>query len=195
MACAGQELKDYHLFTNDSETFYIPACGSQSVMEGNSTIGMEIGQWLQHQKQSRQDSDKRPWLSEFLNLSIWILGKQKLQYLWHMEAAVAQLECLAGCVIQVGLPKQMFLENFEWDYYRQLTWINFCYLVALIFHGEFRLFFTNKGGLKKIPWTANCPKNLHVKNEVILWPLTSSKIIVLVAQPFFRQTVGHLPEQ
>ena len=30
---------------------------------------------------------------------------------------------------------------------------------------------------------ANCPKNLHVKNEVILWPLTSSKIIVLVAQP------------
>ena len=37
---------------------------------------------------------------------------------------------------------------------------------------------------EKIPRTANCPKNLHVKNEVILWPLTSSKIIVLVAQPF-----------
>ena len=67
--------------------------------------------------------------------------------------------------------------------YRQLTWINFCYLVAPIFRGEFRIIFTNKGGLKKIPWTANCPKNLHVKNGVILWPLTSSKIIVLVAQP------------
>ena len=66
--------------------------------------------------------------------------------------------------------------------YRQLTWINFCYLVAPIFLGEFRLFFTNKHGLKKIPRTANCPKNMHVKNEVILWPLTSSKIIVLVAQ-------------
>ena len=48
----------------------------------------------------------------------------------------------------------------------------------------FRISFTNNnGGLKKIPRTANCPKNLHVKNEVILWPLTSSKIIVLVAQP------------
>ena len=30
---------------------------------------------------------------------------------------------------------------------------------------------------------ANCPKKLDVKNGVILWPLTSSKIIVLVAQP------------
>ena len=70
-----------------------------------------------------------------------------------------------------------------WPKYRQFTWINFCYLVAPIFWGEFLLFFTNKGGLKKILRTANCPKNLHVKNEVILWPLTSSKIIVLVAQP------------
>ena len=62
-------------------------------------------------------------------------------------------------------------------------WINFCYLVAPIFLGEFWLFFTIKGGAEKIPWTANCPMILHVTNEVTLWPLTSSKIIVLVAQP------------
>ena len=49
--------------------------------------------------------------------------------------------------------------------------------------GEFQIIFTIKHRLKEIPTTANCPKNLHVKNEVILWPLTSSKIIVLVAQP------------
>ena len=61
--------------------------------------------------------------------------------------------------------------------------INYCYLVGLIFRGEFRIIFTNKHGLEKIPRTPYCPKNLHVKNEVILWPLTSSKIIVLVAQP------------
>ena len=67
--------------------------------------------------------------------------------------------------------------------YRQLTRINFCYLVAPIFRGEFQIFFTNKHGLKEIPWTANCPMNLHEKNGVILWPLTSSKTIVLVAQP------------
>ena len=76
------------------------------------------------------------------------------------------------------LNSRIFVKN-----YRQFTWINFCYLVAPIFRGEFRIIFTNKHGLKKIPRTANCPKNLHVKNEVILWPLTSSKIIVLVAQP------------
>ena len=71
--------------------------------------------------------------------------------------------------------------NHIWSTY---TCINFCYyLVAPIFRGEFRIIFTNKHGLKKIPRTANCPKNLHVKNGVILWPLTSSKIIVLVAQP------------
>ena len=45
------------------------------------------------------------------------------------------------------------------------------------------IIFTNKHGLKKIPRTANCPKNLHMKNEVILWPLTSSKMTVLVAEP------------
>ena len=69
------------------------------------------------------------------------------------------------------------------DTYLQFTWINFCYLVPPIFWGEFRIIFTNKYGLKKIPRTVNCPKNLHVKNEVNLWLLTSSKILVLVAQP------------
>ena len=56
-------------------------------------------------------------------------------------------------------------------------------MVAPIFRGEFRITFTNNHWLKKIPRTANCPKKLHVKNEVILWPLTSAKLIVLVAQP------------
>ena len=37
--------------------------------------------------------------------------------------------------------------------YRQFTWINFCYLVAMIFWGEFRIIFTNKHGLKN---SQNC---------------------------------------
>ena len=45
--------------------------------------------------------------------------------------------------------------------------------------------FTKLKNKKKIEWTTNCPKNLHAKNEVVLWPLTASKIIVLVAQPTF----------
>ena len=69
--------------------------------------------------------------------------------------------------------------------YRNFTWISFCYLLTPIFRGKFRTFFTNNSAPKKIQWTTNCPKNLHVKNEVVLWPQTSSKIIVLVAQPIF----------
>ena len=39
-------------------------------------------------------------------------------------------------------------------------------------------------GWKKFPELHKyCQKNLHVKNWVLLWPLTSSEIIVLVAQP------------
>ena len=71
----------------------------------------------------------------------------------------------------------------EYLSYRQFAWINFCHLVAPIFRGKFRISFTNKSGLKKSPRTANCPKNLHVKNKFISWPLTSSRIIVLVAWP------------
>ena len=76
--------------------------------------------------------------------------------------------------------------------YRQFTLINFCYLFAPIFRGEFRIIYTNNHMLKKNPSTANFPKNLHLKNEVILWPLTS-KIIVFMAQPV--TTDGHLPGQ
>ena len=67
--------------------------------------------------------------------------------------------------------------------YRNPTRISFCYLLTPIFRGEFRTFFTNVSAPKKNQWTTNCPENLHAKNEVVLWPLTSSKIMVLVAQP------------
>ena len=54
--------------------------------------------------------------------------------------------------------------------------------------------FTAPSLLSGISSNANCPKNFHVKTGVILWPLTSSKIIVLVAQPIFTDS-GHLPGQ
>ena len=76
----------------------------------------------------------------------------------------------------------------KWRYcqwYRNPTRINFCYLVTPNFRGEIRTFFTNKSAPKKNQWTTNCPKNLHVKNEVVSWPRSSSKIIVLVAQLIF----------
>ena len=61
----------------------------------------------------------------------------------------------------------------------------FATYVALIFRGEFRIIFTNKHGQTKK--SQNCyliaQTICTLKNEVILWPLTSSKIIVLVAQP------------
>ena len=56
-------------------------------------------------------------------------------------------------------------------------------LVAPIFRGKLRIIFTDKNWLKKIPWTANRPINLHGKNEVILWPLTSSKILLSFQWP------------
>ena len=79
----------------------------------------------------------------------------------------------------------LILIKMQFLLYRHLTDFHFCYVVAPIFDGEFRAFFSKEYGTKKIQWTTNIPKNWHVKNEVVLWPLSSSKTIVLVAQPTF----------
>ena len=84
--------------------------------------------------------------------------------------------------------RHLLVLGFVFATYRNFTWISFCYLLTPIFRGKFRTFFTNNSAPKKIQWTTNCPKNLHVKNEVVLWPQTSSKIIVLVAQPIFTDS-------
>ena len=44
--------------------------------------------------------------------------------------------------------------------YRQLTWINFCYLVAPIFRGEFGIIFINKTWAGKNSQNCKLPKEI-----------------------------------
>ena len=118
-------------------------------------------------------------------------GKLALRLFLHTHVSKKQGFFFSSWYFSTSLLKSfLYFKGFclsRWSllHYRNFTWISFCYLLTPIFCGKFRKFFTNNSAPKKIQWTTNCPKNLHVKNEVVLWPQTSSKIIVLVAQPIF----------
>ena len=72
--------------------------------------------------------------------------------------------CPPGLIFLRVRPK--FTLGNSHDMYRKFTWINFCYLVALLFRGEFRIIFTNKHGLKK-------SQNCKLPRGICTWKMRS----------------------
>ena len=117
-----------------------------------------ISQWRQHWSQKISPELE---LSHFASVQprwLWV------HIQWRQILEKNPIQNLRARLFWSGPQQELGLQVGR---YRQFTWINFCYLVALIFQGEFGIIFTiNKHGLKKFP-------ELQIAQRICTWKMRS----------------------
>ena len=116
-----------------------------------------VGQWRQHWSQKISPELE---LSHFASVQprwLWV------HIQWRQILEKNPIQNLRARLFWSGPQQELGLQVGR---YREFTWINFCYLAAPIFWSEFRIIFTNKLGLKKIP-------ELQIAQRICTWKMRS----------------------